>query len=154
MLRYVIYDCNQPRVPLEKELAYLENYLYFQEIKEDEGLSIRLDTQIKNTIYQIEPMLFLPLVENAFKHGYSPSSEKTEITITVTQNDNQLTFTCRNSLPKSGLISRPDPSYSGIGIKNIRARLAYSYPGKHQLKITNDGVSFLVELTLEDEAKA
>ena len=154
MLRYVIYDCNQSSVPLKKEIEYLENYVYFQEIKEDENLKIRFETDIENPDFGIEPMIFLPLLENAFKHGYSMQGDDTLIEIKVKQAAKQLLFVCKNTLPSDATSSTPDPSYSGIGIKNIRARLAYSYPDKHQLKITNDGVSFLVELTLEDEAKA
>lgn len=149
MLRYVIYDCNNPSVSLEKEIDYIRNYIYFQKLKEDNE-NITLEVQVENPDFQVEPMLFIPLIENAFKHSYDEEGDLPKIEITINQKEDELIFRCENSISNT-LTTTHDPSYSGIGIKNTSARLEYAYPERHELALNQSGTFFTITLNIHGQ---
>lgn len=150
MLRYVTYDCQQERVALEKEINYLNNYLYFQEWRGQEFQ--RLDIQLPSDLPQssIEPMLLLPFVENAFKHSYDPlHPEERWIKIVLQVDKGWLHFEVVNSRSTVATTQDASDEYTGIGVENVRKRLQLLYPSQHQLVVQGDPKQHRILLTLQ-----
>jgi hypothetical protein len=144
MLRYVFYDCNKDRVPISAELKYIENFTAFQQMKSDFEQNIALKMEINGSNIEIAPMLFIPLIENAFKYSRIEESKEAYIAIEMKHVDSHLHFSINNSVPKN----KPSPG-SGMGIKNVKHRLDIIYPGKYELGIDEQKESYSVNLKLE-----
>ena len=128
MLRHILYDYQQPTVPLKDEVAFLENYVNLMRIRLSTAVDIRFNTKmsVSNSI-QIAPMLFISLIENAFKHGISPT-EPSFIHIDITADDHTLVCDISNSnYPKTA----QDRSGHGIGLQQVQRRLELSYPNRY-----------------------
>ncbi|RZS93811.1 sensor histidine kinase [Aquimarina brevivitae] len=149
MMRYMLYDANEQTVPLEKEINYIEDFIELQKLRFSEN--DRIDITFTNSIdnpeeLKIAPMLFIPFVENAFKHGISLESPS-EIKIMLSQDGHTLLFSCKNTITSNNHKS-PDTN-SGFGLKNIEQRLKLLYPGRYQLKINKESHSFVSTLRLD-----
>lgn len=151
LLRYVLYDNNEEMIPLSKELTFMKSYIDLMSIRLHEKVKLKIEISGEDSSLSIAPLLFITLIENAFKHGISPVSESF-IDINISQSinkHNQPIVKCEISnsyFPKED----NDRSGSGIGLENLKKRLALIYPGKHSLvsKIEN-GVyysSLLIDL--------
>lgn len=151
MLRYMLYECNQPLVPLTKELKMLNDYIVLEKIRYGNTLDLNLDLPHNTDAFQIAPLLLLPFVENSFKHGASQMLDQPWLSLSVTINDNTLHMKLVNAKAEN---STPSRDGSGIGIKNVRRRLELLYPDKHTLKITNADEVFIVDLKLQIESIA
>jgi two-component system, LytTR family, sensor kinase len=134
MLRYQLYECNTDKIDIEKELAYIKNYVAVQQLRMEAGtdLQFRLPTDIGS--FKIAPLLVLPLVENAFKHisNYkNPSQNKLYISIFMEGESLFVVnvFNTYNSSEGTELLQNS----SGLGLKNLERRLALLYPGKHTI---------------------
>jgi len=145
LMRYMLYDSDQTMIPLHKELEYLKNYIDLQEIRFGEDITIQFveEGTIRNCM--IEPMLLIPFVENAFKHGIN-QVENPEIYVKFFINDGQLIFEVRNKIGESNQES--SELSSGIGLKNVRRRLQLLYPEKHTLLINDQEGDFKVHLEM------
>lgn len=144
LLRYVLYDSSQPRVPLEKELDFIRNYVELMRIRLP--LHAVLETDIRQPEHTIEiaPLLFISLIENAFKHGVS-NNQPSFIRIHIGEEDNHVVCRIENSFfPKD----EKDHSGSGIGLTNLRKRLALLYPGQHRFIAERRGDTFFAELVI------
>jgi two-component system LytT family sensor kinase len=97
--------------------------------------------------FSIPPLLFVPFIENAFKHGIT-SRDRSFIIISMKIGDGQIIFSTENSIGKSS--QSGDMQHSGIGLDNVRKRLALLFPGKHELKIESGETSFKVELLIQN----
>ncbi len=148
ILRYVIYDSNKEKVNLKSEVELINNYLSLQNHRIDDSSNIVFKTDIKNEI-QISPMLFLPLVENSFKHGIKGDIINTYVTISLTANSNELYFEIENNKGKSD--NPADEPAGRIGLTNIKKRLELLYPEKHTFIISEDDENFKVLLKLNYE---
>lgn len=150
MLRYVTYDCQQERVSIHKEVNYIENYIYLQQWRDAhlEHLDVRIDPNLPDL--DIEPMLLLPFVENAFKHSYNiKQPQERWIKLELYYHNNILVFVAENSLsPNSTKEEIPD-EYVGIGIENVKKRLELLYTNRHQLQLQEHPDHFRLELTLQ-----
>ncbi|MET0463503.1 MAG: histidine kinase [Chitinophagaceae bacterium] len=142
LLRYMLYDTTQD-VPLEKEVHYIRQYISLQELKQGGGIRSKFDVQGPTDRTFIPPLLLIPFVENAFKHG---APEDDEIIVSIQTAARQTTFYCQNK--KSA--HRKDAS-GGIGLHNVRRRLELLFPGKHQLSIMDGPVFFMVKLEIDHE---
>ncbi|MBD2705839.1 histidine kinase [Spirosoma sp. BT702] len=142
LLRYILYDCNQPLVPLQKELTMISDYLQLEQARYDQGLDMAVQLP-KTTHHLIAPLLLLPFLENAFKHGASRMIESPWISLTLTLHDDILAMKLINGKPAD-----PKHSLPGIGIANVRKRLALSYPDQHELAIHDEEEMYIVNLTL------
>jgi LytS/YehU family sensor histidine kinase len=146
MLNYIIYECNQPLVPLESELAMIQDYTTLEKVRYGElldlGISIRGDTKNK----MIAPLLLIPFVENSFKHGASKMLSRPRVNLSIVLENETLSFIVNNSKP---------PEYTnmnnriGIGLSNVQKRLQLLYPVNHQLTITEEPDQFTVLLKLK-----
>ncbi len=143
ILGYMLYDSQQPRVPLAAELRCLENYLALERLRYGDRLDLTLAVQGPVEGPQIAPLLLLPLVENAFKHGASESLDPTtwlRIDLEV-RADNTLQFSVRNPCPEAGAPTRRTTAEGGIGLLNLRQQLALLYGPTARLVTTRaDGI--------------
>lgn len=128
LLRYVLYESSQPLVALEKDLDFLRNYVELMRIRLPRHVELKTSIAAPSTpSTQIAPLLFISLVENAFKHGVS-HSKPSFIHIDIHQEGDRVVCSIRNSFfPKSG---EQDKSGSGIGLVNLERRLSLLYPGR------------------------
>jgi two-component system LytT family sensor kinase len=131
LMRYVLYDTKQHLTSLTKEIAFVEDYMKLMELRLTDKVQVIFDKP--STVFEVEvaPMLFLPFVENAYKHGISNNSPS-YIFIGLEQSENTITIEVRNSL----FDRQPDnkEESNGIGLVNTRRRLDLLYPGKYSLK--------------------
>ena len=145
LLRYVIYQANHERVPLTQEIEHLAHFIDLQKMRLTDQNSVSFVHEGAIERYQIEPLLFLPFVENAFKYGLH-SQQKSDIVIGFRVGENHLLFFVENPIFENNL---PKEGESGLGIKNVERRLALHYPQRHELHIYTNATTFRVELSLE-----
>lgn len=145
-IRYMLYTSGEEAVNLEKELNYLKNYVNLQRIRFEEDVDITLNISGEAGNLKIDPMLLIPFVENAFKHGVGLVRDPL-IDVQATVDGGELSFSVRN---KKGPETEEDkdPS-SGIGLKNVRRRLELLYPKTHQLQIEQNENWYIVNLRLQ-----
>ncbi len=137
MLRHILYDYQQPKVALSDEVEFLQNYVNLMRIRLSDSVDVKFQTFIANPQLEVAPMLFISLVENAFKHGVSPS-EPSFIHIQIESADNQIVCDIQNSNhPKTA----SDHSGHGIGLQQVQRRLDLSYPDHYEWQHgpTSDG---------------
>lgn len=147
MLRFMLYECNQPQVPLSKELKMVEDYITLEKIRYDDNFDVHVDLPDNTDDLAIAPLLLLPLVENCFKHGTSHMIEQPWLSLHVSLENGRLYVKLMNG--KANEVSKTN--YKGIGIMNVRKRLDLLYPGKHELTITDEEDVFVVNLWLQLE---
>jgi hypothetical protein len=144
LLRFMLYDVKTEKISLSKEMAYIEKYIRLQKIRSVNSNFIRLNIKGTAGDQQIAPLLFIPLVENAFKHGTDKlldDSIKLDFEITPAR----VLFTCSNRFEKT------DPetvNEDGLGLGIIGQRLALIYPGRHQFQVNKSDNYYEVSLTL------
>lgn len=130
LMRYMLYERTDAQIPLEKELGYLNSYIELQKIRFEEDVEIQFQVEGAPAAQVIEPMLMIPFVENAFKHGVGlVQAPMIDIMLKVTDKD--LLFVVRNKITPD--LPQDKDSNSGIGLHNVRRRLELLYPDAHQL---------------------
>jgi len=161
LLRYVVYQGQQPRVTLQQELDYLQHYLALQQLRVSNKTTLTVDFPPDCSRYQLPPLLLVMLVENAYKHGVENSAAPSWVAITVTIEGRWLQFICRNSLASHAerahqqtLLSTPKVTTSrtdapqGMGMDNLRRRLQLQYANQYVLSSAQDGAEWLALLRL------
>lgn len=143
MMRYMLYTAEKSRVLLVDEIAFIKNYVEVEHIRYRSAISIHFDTQGIDAQSTIVPLLILPFIENAFKHGIQDEEQEGFVKIVICKTGSELILEVSNSMSKNKV------SYGGIGLLNVRKRLAILYPQQHQLQIENNGEVHFVSLTLE-----
>jgi len=147
MMRYMLYDSNEERVPLCKEITYLEECITLNKLRyADEEVKVFFDHTGQTAETGIAPMLFIPFVENAFKHGVAIGQRAT-IQIAIAVSGQKLNFSCGNT--DYSRIKKMDMQMSGIGLENVRRRLELAYPTKHRLTIDRKEGKFIVKLEID-----
>lgn len=142
LLRYALYRSQTALVPLVDELAYVDSYIELEQISQRGQAQVQARVDGLITTQQIAPMLLIPFVENAFKHGVLFNADQ-PITITCRVDADQLWFHCCNAKRMGS-----KDSTGGIGLVNLRRRLALEYPGRHQLQIIDAPAMFDVQLAI------
>jgi two-component system, LytTR family, sensor histidine kinase AlgZ len=146
MMRYMIYESNHPKVPLIKEIEYMENYISLEKLRLDNQVPICLEVKGSPVTVMIEPFLFITFLENAFKHGVSNNTENSWVKAHIAVEGNRCTYIVENSV----LTQKENyEGKSGIGLQNLRRRLELSYPGRHTLQVEETPEKYRVELSLE-----
>ena len=148
MMRYVMGPSSTDGVSLAVELSSIESYLFFQKEKDPEHTHIHFTQDIEDDSAVIEPMLIIPLLENAFKHGYRIDGGPLEVHIHLCHKNNSTRVRVRNTIPQAAPDQPHDPSHTGIGLANIRQRLAYRYPDSHLFEIEEDAGYFNVKMDI------
>ncbi|MBB2148709.1 sensor histidine kinase [Pedobacter gandavensis] len=147
MMRYLLYETQQGITPLSKELSFISDYIELMRLRLSDAVKITFEKPALGDSLMLAPMLFLPYVENAFKHGVSTVSPS-EISIVIKMNGQLLEMTVKNTVFKEqgALVDH----YGGIGLTNTKRRLDLLYPGKYTFSAgkTESGNAFIVHLTL------
>jgi LytS/YehU family sensor histidine kinase len=146
LMRYMIYETIDSKVSIDKEFSYLESYIELQRLRFGNDIKIDFKHQLSSTPSSIEPMLLIPFVENAFKHGVG-MVENPSIDIELNDDKKALFFSVFNKVSKQN--SEIKDESSGIGLANVRRRLELLYPNQHELNIHEKDDSYLVELTIK-----
>jgi two-component system LytT family sensor kinase len=146
LLRYQLYD-QQQTVPVSREIHYLQNFIELQKVRSSDRLQLQVQFDPSLNGEQVYPLLFLPLVENAFK--YVGGDYK--ICIAAKKEGNAIRFTVENSLPDNynPAIMKTAAVANGIGLENLQRRLQLLYPGKHEFKTEKRSDSFFAAMQLE-----
>ncbi len=127
LLRYAMYETNKKTVPIQGEVEFMRNYISLMKLRCNEMTTVNVQWSIVNGQSEVAPLLFISLIENAFKHGVS-SSRSSTIDISLEQKGNSVVFTCDNTnYPKNDA----DRSGSGIGLENTRRRLDLMYANRY-----------------------
>lgn len=143
LMRYVIYRGKENQVSLDEEIKYIEDYVQLQQIRLHKRLDFQFEKDLTDPIPQVAPLLFIVLVENAFKHGIEPAEGNCFLHLSLRTKNGQTEFVCENSIEQAAI------SLGGIGLENLRRRLTLLYPGKHQLEIVEDTGRYQVTLLLK-----
>jgi uncharacterized membrane protein YhdT len=146
LMRYMIYESNAPTVPLNREMEYLQDYVSLQQLRYKQNPVVDLQIEGSTETCHIAPLLFIHLLENAYKH--SPARlNPGDLKVRVEVREDTLNFSVQNPVGKNPTSTLDEPG--GIGLPNVRKRLALLYPGKHTLEIQNPGETFSVVLKIQ-----
>lgn len=145
LMRYLLYDSEQGLSELSSEIDFMNNYIDLMRLRMSEKVKLKVDFPAKYENAAIPPLLFIPFIENAFKHGIS-YREKSFIDIGMEVGKEWITFTCRNSIVRS--MEETGAERSGIGLENVSKRLNLLFPGTHELKIDRSDAAFGVILKI------
>lgn len=145
LIRYMLYDADKEMVSLDQEIEYVSNYIQLQKLRLYNNVDIQFNIEGNTEGVAIAPMILIPFVENAFKHGID-ASKSSFVAITLTISDIDLEFIVENSI---SLVSESSKEKtSGIGIKNVKRRLNLLYPDKHILNIKKEADTYLIKLVI------
>ncbi len=144
LLSYMLYECKANEVLLEKEIEIMKNYIDLEKERYANRLEVSINVEGDIKGKYIAPLLILPFLENAFKHGTSEQLEKPWLNMDISVK--QKTFRCKIANSKNDELIK---ATGGIGIENVQKRLEYLYPGRHELKLGDEGDFFVVSLQLE-----
>lgn len=142
MMRYTIYEGKKDVVSLKQEITYLENYIELHKIRYHKSVDIQFDHTIEEDD-TIAPLLFIIFVENALKHGVESLMQDAFVKINLISNDKEIHFTIENNFDPLEIAAE-----KGIGLENLKQRLALIYPKRHVLSITNKGNIFTADLKI------
>jgi len=145
LLRYILYECNAPQIPLETEIGIIRNYLQLESMRFGERLDYSLQFTGDTGNKVIAPLLLLPFVENAIKHGISKQTELSWISLHCHVTADTLQFKLINSREEEA----PPGATGGLGLQNVKKRLELLYPGEHTLRISADEDTWQVNLTIQ-----
>jgi two-component system LytT family sensor kinase len=145
LMRYMLYETDEAKVSLEKESDYLQSYIDLQQQRFGKKVQVNVAMHAADKMYDIEPMLLIPFVENAFKHG-TGLVQYPQIDINLSAEKEQLTFTVSNKFDAASVEIKDKAS--GIGLANVQRRLQLLYPNKHTLRITKQNGTFIVNLQI------
>ncbi|WP_245705409.1 sensor histidine kinase [Chitinophaga filiformis] len=147
LMRYMLYDTQGKKVAVIKEIEYLKSFIALQQLRFGSEVAVNavMNTEEETECYTIEPMLLIPFVENAFKHGVNYLSHP-QIDIELSVKDGQLIFDVKNRFDEENVTEKDENS--GIGLSNVRTRLDMLYRDKYTLLIRNENGVFHITLTL------
>jgi LytS/YehU family sensor histidine kinase len=145
----MLYDSNQPLVPLEKEVHYLRNYIDLEKLRYGDRLEVTFSNYIRTEGIKVAPLLMLPFVENSFKHGVRNKYANGWIHIELAIIENVLVLKVENNKPETS----QESGSSGLGLKNVNKRLEHLYPELHSLQIFDTLETYLIILQLSLDGK-
>jgi sensor histidine kinase YesM len=145
LLRYLLYECEQPKVPMRKEMDALRSFIALHQLKYERPINIILTEQNVNERVMIEPMLLIPLIENAFKYSDVGINEDAYIKLEFVASDKQINIEVSNTAEQGQV---PASDVGGIGLRNVRRRLELSYGSGFKFEITDKGNFFTVRLEI------
>lgn len=144
IMRFMLYETKAEQIPLTQELEYIEKYIQLQKIRTANDNYVNFDIVGKATKKQVAPMVFIPFIENAFKHATNKKIDHA-VDIDIQIAEHAITFSCQNKYdPHKTTLN----GYHGLGNELIKRRLNLLYPQKHSLKVDRQENQYKVELTL------
>jgi two-component system, LytTR family, sensor kinase len=147
LMRYQIEGSKADSLLLEHDIEFMHHYIQVEQQRVSKRCIMHVEdsiTQLQKERYTIAPLLFLPFVENAIKHG-TASIEMATIDISFTMIDNTIFFTCKNSIPTNKVVIQS----TGTGLENVKTRLNILYPQKHNLQLKEESNTYFVTLKIE-----
>lgn len=144
MMRYSIYEGEKETVTIMEEVEYLKNYIELHKMRYKKKIDVQFDQHILDEDLKVMPLLFIILLENAFKHGVENLREKSYVKVYLSTSEQEIHFTIENNFDEEALNEE-----KGIGLKNLKRRLELAYPGKHSLSFSVSEDIHKVQLTLK-----
>lgn len=149
ILRYMLYECRSESVALSRDVEILQSYISLEKIRYEGRLELNVHIGGALEGKRIAPLLMLPLVENAFKHGTSETLDEAWINIDLKTDGSALKFKISNSKPDVPPLAAPGAHFGSIGLSNVRKRLALLYPGAHHLQVMEEEELFVAILDVD-----
>lgn len=150
MMRYMLYECNEKRVPLEKEVNYIQNYLDLEALRQGKQVEINFKMEGKISGQQVAPLMFVPFLENSFKHGLNNHLHPGFVHISLEATEEKVFFYIENSKANTpGIPGKSSSRSGGIGLVNIKRRLELLYPNHYELEIKDSPGVYAVKLQLD-----
>jgi two-component system, LytTR family, sensor kinase len=146
IMRYMLYDTRREKVLLQQEVDFINSYISLENLRHTQTNIIDFAIQGNIDSIEIEPLLFLPLIENTFKHALHEDVDNKWVKLVLVADEDELVFQTSN--PKAENKYSNEKTQSGIGLENVRKRLNLLYPGRHELLIHDDSAIFTVNLTI------
>lgn len=143
IVRYILQECSSDKIPIEKEIAVINDYVALEKLRYDDRLKITFDVSVADQQRQVPPLLLLPFVENAFKHGVSETRCSTFVHINLVVEDDTLLFTVANGRDEDA-----EPNEEGIGLANVQRQLDLLYGNNYSLEAGANGDVFNVALRI------
>ncbi|WP_132066254.1 sensor histidine kinase, partial [Aquimarina spinulae] len=147
ILSHQLYEANKKSIELEREFENLTNYIDIERVRHEDLVMVKYSFPDHQEKFTISPMLLLPLVENAFKHGQSSKGYRIHIESTIEYN-NTLNFKVENTVSKES-VKKSSIENKGIGLANVKRRLELIYPNRHLLNIERNNSMFIVHLKIQ-----
>lgn len=144
LLSYQLYDSREKMVKLRDEIDYLRNYIELEKMRQGDAVELQIDFDDVSESVIIAPLLFTPLIENAFKYGLASGLDRYRLRISLKVDETDVHFLCENEYRP-----RPKQQKGGLGLENLRQRLELIYPNQHDLNITDTGEKYSVELKIQ-----
>ena len=148
MMRYMLYECNEKEVALEKEVNYIRNYLELEKIRHGESCEITFRVEGNSANKYVAPLMFIPFIENSFKHGLNKQISNAHVNIDMGISKDDVQMAISNSKTHSVPTANRKRS-GGIGLVNIKRRLELLYPEKYSLNIKESPNNYLVNLSIQ-----
>jgi LytS/YehU family sensor histidine kinase len=153
LLRYQLYECNEPEIPLSQEIVYIENFIELEKLRQESNIQLNIDLQNQHAgnIY-IAPFILMPFIENAFKHVSKKQDDDNWINLKLHYNEDEICMCVSNSVSEKYHSSNEPMRFTGIGLKNVKRRLHLLYTDKHEIKIdrTTDSFNVTLRITFND----
>lgn len=146
MVRYILYDCAQPTVAVSQELDFIRNYISLQRLRLSPNVALTVDIPQHAPPNTIEPMILIPFVENAFKHGLT-TKQPCEITVAIAAHANRLTLLVENQVFRT--LPDGNGNQSGIGLANVMQRLEHAYADRYRLTTSEAAGKHTIQLELQ-----
>ena len=144
MMRYTIYEGKKDKVKLEDELEYLQNFIELHRMRYHKKVDIHFHHQLMAEGYEVTPLLFIILLENAFKHGIENLTQDAWVKISLIAGNGKIIFAIENNFDPGELSKE-----HGIGLQNLKRRLELIYPDKHGLSLRSEGDVFKAQLQID-----
>jgi len=144
LLRFQLYDCSDEKIPFEKELEYLQNYIALEKLRKGERVKVEYTAEGQLGGFQIAPFLLIPFLENAFKYVSNYADYANTIRVELFRTHDRFTarfFNTHENLPRN--------TVGGIGLKNVKRRLELLYPDQYELTIEEKPDTYFVTLSLK-----
>jgi two-component system LytT family sensor kinase len=146
MLRYQLYEANGEKIPIEKEISYLQDYVHLQQLRKDENYIVQFNCSPEVKNFSIEPLLLIPFVENAFKHISHKADRINFVRLDLNRSNGYFEFAVENSQEKG---IHTTEQHGGIGMNNVKRRLELLYHDVHKLDVTDEANTFKINLKLK-----
>lgn len=143
LLDYMLYQCNIDKIPLKKEIGFIQNYIELESIRHDQRLKVEMNLENYDENFQIAPLILFVFVENAFKHGANRNSGESHISLNLSSKERHLNFSISNNYSINA------KSNEGLGLNNVIERLEMIYKDKHKLIIDDKNGTYKVSLDIE-----
>ena len=150
MLRYVLEECKKEKVRLSDEINYIRSYIFFQQKKDSEWQNLEFTVSGEDpSDFEMEPMLLIALVENAFIHSYTEDIHEQFVVIEIHLREEEMRFSIRNNLPQNTPSETQKTKHHNIGLKNVKRRLELLYPDTHEFSYGSFQDEFRAKLMLK-----